>query len=121
MTGSGSWIIWSRHDFDSTMYKALLWSRLAGRYDEVAFLDVDIMFRSKPDRLFEALAPNNSSRSGARRRGWQWWRWSKKKWNSGCWEGHSAHRAAEAAMRPPRLRRDEIGSLGYHEPLVPPG
>ena len=84
MTGSGSWIIWSRHDFDSTMYKALLWSRLAGRYDEVAFLDVDIMFRSKPDRLFEALAPNNSSRSGARRRGWQWWRWSKKKWNSGC-------------------------------------
>lgn len=86
LQGSGWWIVWNRFDFDQTMFKALLWSELAGRYDEVAFFDVDVLFRRSPDKLFEALTPGEEPPGRAGRgggKGHTWWLWHSSK-TSGC-------------------------------------
>lgn len=37
-------------DFESTLLKTAVWRELAGRYDQVAFIDADTILVQNPDR-----------------------------------------------------------------------
>ena len=70
---SKSWMIWGRSDFAETMLKTAVWRELAGRFDEVAFIDADTLLltgRPSPDVLFEALSPWEPPRGADKRPLW---------------------------------------------------
>ena len=61
--GAGAWQVWGRSDFAETMIKTLLWKTLAELgYDEVAYVDADSIFLSRPDVIFDALRPQELGR-----------------------------------------------------------
>ena len=96
----GSWMVHGRSDFDSTMLKTAVWRELAGRYEQVAFIDADTILLRRPDELFMALDPH--VRRGVRACSYpnycphgvswgksaQWWQWPPSTSKSGCGLGY---------------------------------
>lgn len=54
-------MLWGRSDFEQTLLKFLTWRLLAGKYDEVAFVDADMIFTQPPDSLFQVLTAPRSA------------------------------------------------------------
>ena len=63
-TRRGGWMISGRSDFRETLLKLSLWS-LSGLFDEVAFVDADMLFLRRPDNVFDTL---NTRQMASRKR-----------------------------------------------------